>query len=970
MDSSGLETTLRSAEQADLRPNTMLQELRRRMFGQSDQVRIGRFQLLKVLGEGGHGSVFEAYDEQLARSVALKVLNPGMLGADPEGASRRLLREAQALAQLNHPHVVQVYDSGRQGDRVWVAMELVRGASLRTWLRDIDAGRAANGLQIFDKLRQAGRGLAAAHELGIVHRDFKPENVLVGDDGRVRVADFGLARASTEDEEGRTEESLSGADVVDEAPLGSLTRTGQVLGTPRYMAPEQFGGATTQACDQFAFCVTAWEAMTGHYPYEGTNAVELLAAFTDEAIDQTHAARLPRGMRKALMRGMSADPAARHPTIAALLEALGNPRRARARRRLAVLGAGAVVTAAAVGSLMSTSASCRRGGGIVADAWGPAQREQITAAFLATEVGFAESAAQRAVEGLESRASRWAELYDEACRINAGDDDAPDYALQTGCLRKRLSEIRAAATVLGEADTTTVGNVVQVLGTVKDLDACGDLAVLRAEARQFEGQEPPPEVGAFDERLITAEARIAAGQVEKSLPELEVLLEEAEALGYAPILAAVEYVYGRLLAFSDPLASVEHLQNAFQFSLEAGDARTGALTAVSLAEHYGYNQADEARGRQWIAYARSLAKRLPVDGLEQDIQHLTGLLLRSESRFAEALEAMQAARKLPLEPDRRVNVDETIGQLQLYLGHYSASVQTHDDLVAYTKSNFGDDHPNYASALISAASADMATGNAQRARTRARQALAIMEASGIGLDSAHVGVATLDAGLIEAWVGDPREALDLLGKAEANLRHSLDPSTGIFADVTAQSAVALYAEGKLDKALSTVERALEEFEVVRGGDVPSTSYVHSARGEILLALGRSEDAEAAFRHSREGNVADEATGDLAVDDVNIGAALTAQGKLEAAEPLIVDAIADLEERGFALHLGLGYWRLGQLRLAQGRFDDAEAQLQRALKESPRAGVSESAIRADLERARNRHAVPPVTADTPSAVEPN
>lgn len=952
MDSSGLETTLRAAEQADLRPNTMLQDLRRRMFGQSDQVRIGRFQLLKTLGEGGHGSVFEAYDEQLARSVALKVLNPGMLGADPEGASRRLLREAQALAQLSHPHVVQVYDSGRQGDRVWVAMELVRGASLRAWLRDVDVSRMAKRLEVFDKLRQAGRGLAAAHEIGIVHRDFKPENVLVGDDGRVRVADFGLARASTEDD-AATEESVSAEDIADDAPLGSLTRTGLILGTPRYMAPEQFGGATTQACDQFAFCITAWEAMTGHYPYEGKTAAELLAAFADEAIDQTHAARLPRAMRRALMRGMAADPAARHPTIAALLEALGNPRRTRARRRLTVMGAGAMVTAAAVGSLMSTSASCRRGRGIVTDAWGPTQREQIEAAFRATEAGFAESAAERAIEGLESRAKRWAELYDEACRINAGDDDAPDYALQTACLRKRLSEIRAVATVLGEADTTTVGNVAQVLDTVKDLDACGDLAALQAEARQLEGNEAPPEVESFDERLITVEARIAAGQVEKSSPELEALLGEAKAIGYAPILAAVEYTYGRTWAYRDPAVSVEHLQQAFRFSLQAGDTKTAALSALGLAEHYGYSQGDAERGRQWIAYARSLGERLPVYGLEEDIQHLSALLLRSEARFAEALEALEAARKLPLTPDRRVNVVRTIGQLQLYLGQYSASVRTYDDLVAYSEANFGDDHPNYAAALISAASADMATGHAERARARAHQALEIMAASGIGLDSAHFGVATLDAGLIEAWVGDPAVALDLLAKADANLRHSLDSGTGIFADVTAQSGVAQFAAGKLDEALATLDKALEQFEDVRGGDVSTTSYVHSARGEVLFALGRYVEAEAAFRHSREGNVADEAVGDLAVDDVNIGAALTAQGKLEAAEPLIVESIADLEARGFALHLGLAYWRLGQLRLAQERYDEAVDHLERALKASPRAGVSQSAIRADLERARNR-----------------
>ena len=690
MDSTGLDTTLQAAEQADLRPNTMLQDLRRRMFGLSEQVRIGRFQLVKALGEGGHGSVFEAYDEQLARKVALKVLNPAMLGADPEGASRRLLREAQALAQLNHPHVVQVYDSGRQGDRVWVAMELVRGASLRAWLRDADASRAAKRLEIFDLLRQAGRGLAAAHEIGIVHRDFKPENVLVGEDGRVRVADFGLARASSEEDE----ETVDDAGPVDDAPLGALTRTGQILGTPRYMAPEQFGGATTQACDQFAFCVTAWEALTGHYPYEGKNASELLVAFENEAIDQAHVARLPRAVRRALSRGMSADPEARHPSIDALLQALGNPRRTRARRRLAVLGVAAITTAGIAGSLVSTGASCRRGRGIVADVWGASQREQIEKAFLATEVGYAESAAQRAVEGLESQAKHWAELYDETCRINAGDEESADYVLETGCLRKRLAEIRAAATVLADADATTVGNVAQVLATVKDLDLCGDLVTLRAEARQLEGTERPPEVDAFNERLVTVEARIAAGQIEQSMAKLEVLLEEAKAVDYAPILAAVEYTSGRLWVYSDPKIAAQHLQEAFRHSLAAGDTKTGALVAVSLAQHFGHSEGDADRGRQWLEYARALGGRMPVAALEEDIQHLEGLLLRREGRFAESLEALEAALQLPaLPPDRRTDVVETIGQLQLYLGRYAASVETYDDLLAYSATTFGEDPP-------------------------------------------------------------------------------------------------------------------------------------------------------------------------------------------------------------------------------------------------------------------------------------
>lgn len=930
----------------------MLQDIRQRMFGRTEQLRIGRFQLHEPLGEGGQGSVFEAYDEQLARGVALKVLNPAMLGADPERASRRLLREAQALAQLSHPNVVQVYDSGRQDERVWVAMELVRGASLRAWIRDAGARSAANWLEVFDLLQQAGRGLVAAHEIGIIHRDFKPDNILVGDDGRVRVADFGLARATME---GNAETAEHVLEPEDGRSGGSLTRTGQILGTPRYMAPEQFDGVTTKACDQFAFSVTAWEALTGRYPFRGQTPTELLVSFTEHVIDETTAAHLPRRVRQALTRGMSPDPSARHPSVIGLLEALGNPRGTRARRRVAVLVGAGLACAVVIGNVASTQASCDRGRGIVSDVWGPTQRTEIESAFRATELAFAQSAAARTVESLESRAGRWAELYDETCRIHTGDEESSDHALKARCLRERLAEIKAVTVVLGEADATTVGNAVQVLQTANDPAVCSDLLALREEARQFAGgAEERPDAEPFREKLKVVEARIAAGQLEPAKAEMDALLKEAKAVGDARILTAVENTAGVVWAHLDPKTAVEHFLEAFRYALAAGDTKTGALAAVGLARQFGYSEGDVARGRQWIAFARSLNERLPVAALEEDIRVLEGHLLRREGRFGEALEALEATLSLPeLPPDRRTQVLEASAQMQLYLGRYRESVETFDALLALSRSTFGEDHGNYATTLSAAAVADMQVGNAERSRARAQAAVAKLTTSQLGLDSALAGVAILDAGLVEAWVGDHEAALELLARAESNLRGSVDESTGLLADVQVHSAIALYAAGELDEALARLDRAEQELEAIYGGDVPVMSYVHSARGEVLFALGRYDEAEEEFRRSRKGNEADGAVGEMAVDDLNLGSVLVAQGKLDPGETLIVEALEDIEDRGFGLHLGLAYWRLGQLRLAQGRFDEAVEQLERALEASPRAGVPRPAVRADLDRARAR-----------------
>ena len=256
-----------------------------RLFsGPPKRVKVGRYRVEGKIGAGGMGVVYRAHDPELARDVALKLMNTAAF-ADEAEASRargRLVREARAMAKLAHPNVIHVYDVGAVDDGVFIAMELVDGDPLSKWIeRERPSWR--------DTLRcylDAGEGLAAAHEAGIVHRDFKPENVLLGSDGRVRVGDFGLA-GGPGSETGRFElpPGDSGKASVDEAVSSSLTRTGALLGTPKYMAPEQESGrSATARSDQFGFCVALYEGLYGHPPFEGDTVAKYRQAVATESV--------------------------------------------------------------------------------------------------------------------------------------------------------------------------------------------------------------------------------------------------------------------------------------------------------------------------------------------------------------------------------------------------------------------------------------------------------------------------------------------------------------------------------------------------------------------------------------------------------------------------------------------------------------------------------------------------------------
>jgi serine/threonine protein kinase len=330
---------------------------------------VGRYLIGGVVGRGAMGTVYEASDPDLHRKVAVKVLRADALSDVARQKMRaRLLREAQAMARLSHPEVITVYDVGSLGDQLFVAMEYVEGETLKQWC----AARPRSCAEILGVYERAGQGLAAAHEAGLVHRDFKPDNVLVARDGRVRVTDFGLARSVDGDTGWATSLDPSTVECAGSSALTStlttLTRTGALLGTPAYMAPEQLrGGAADARSDVFSFCVALYEALYRKRPFAGLTMTALRAAIEQGALRPVPGVDpVPRWLRGVILRGLRADPEQRFASMRELLDALHRAQETSRRQKAlaAWVSAGALLVAFAGGTALRKPAVTERKDGM------------------------------------------------------------------------------------------------------------------------------------------------------------------------------------------------------------------------------------------------------------------------------------------------------------------------------------------------------------------------------------------------------------------------------------------------------------------------------------------------------------------------------------------------------------------------------------------------------------------------------
>ena len=545
--------------------------------------RVGRYYVLEGLGAGGMGVILAAYDPELDRRVAVKLLRagPGPL------ASARLLREAQALARVSHPNVVQIHDTGVQDDQVFLAMELVDGVNLRVWL-DEGPRPWRTILRVFV---EAGRGLAAAHAAGIVHRDFKPENVLIGRDGRARVADFGLARQVAE-----TSDVAATEPVPSTSLAASLTASGAILGTPAYMSPEQFAGTRAdERSDLFSFCVALYEALYRRRPFAGDDLPTLVGNMLSGRVQDPPAGPVPRTILALLRRGLAHAPAARPASMEALLAGLTYDPSARRNRWLVAAGlatAASGLTAALTLATPRAAASVCTAEDTLVDLWNPDVKAALADKIAAV---VASPAARAHVDaGLDAYARDWQAARHDACidHHRGGESDAV-FDARTRCLDRRRSALDGALRLL--RDARPGDDVARVIAGLPAIDACARVDELLAEPAR-----DPALVAAVQPLLDDARALADAGRFADAAAATRTAVDLAA--GDRGLLGLARLADGRReMMRDDSRAATAALRLALADAVAARDDRTAGEAVARLL--YARAQTDRERPDEILADA-------------------------------------------------------------------------------------------------------------------------------------------------------------------------------------------------------------------------------------------------------------------------------------------------------------------------------------------------------------------------------
>ena len=577
--------------------------------------RVGRFTLLQRLGVGAMGVVYSAVDPELDRRIAVKLLRAPS-GPRAARAHARLLREAQAMARVTHPNVAVVHEVGTHDGDVFVAMELVRGVTLQAWLKH----KPRTWREVVEVFMQAARGLAAAHAAGLVHRDFKPSNAMLGDDGRVRVLDFGLCFTG-----GPTEGNDS--DATETSHTGDLrnTQREEIVGTPAYMPPEQFirGGVAGPASDQFSFCASLYEGLYAQLPFAGQTVAEVTQAIAlGQLRPPPRGTRVPGWLFAVLQRGLKPDPELRFPSMAAMMRALDRGR-ARARASLALATVLATVLATGLGGFWAAhtqgraSDPCSGGVARIAEVWSPTQQAAAARAMTAAGPAFASEIWPRVSDQLGRYADDWQLAHRDACQAHRrGETSDTLLDRRMACLEQRRAALGEAVTILAEPDPDVALHALAVVSRLPGLARCDDLVLLAAEV-------PPPTdpavltaIAELRPRLARVQALEHAGQPHAAARLADELVTAAESVPDRGLLAETLLTRGRLEInrLDRPSDQEAVLGRAFltAFGGRQDELATEALALRMYARSRAPGRAPLALDD--LALARELLARLPSAG--------------------------------------------------------------------------------------------------------------------------------------------------------------------------------------------------------------------------------------------------------------------------------------------------------------------------------------------------------------------
>lgn len=819
---------------------------------------IGRYVVLGSLGAGGGGEVFAAYDPQLDRKVAVKRLRSG---SDTE----LLLREARMLAKLRHPGVVTVYDVGvDEDDEAYLAMELVEGKDLGRWLEEHGS---TSGPRKLAMLRATALGLHAAHQAGVVHGDVKPANILVGDDHRVLVGDFGVARL-----------------------VSALEGEGRVAGTPLFMAPEQDDGHPGDVrSDVFAFAATAWQTLTGTHPFANTSGSEVTpasgttAAMVGEGTASTSGAAglvavaeakrlgppalpeplpsLPRARElfEVLRAGLQPAPDARPESMDAFIEVMTPKAPSRwwvPAVALGTVGGAAALVLGGPGEETRCLGSSER----LVDIWTPARADALQGHWETMGPPWQAQAAELR-HTFDDYAQRWIAAHHANCEATSilVEQSQSDADLRSRCLLDARAALSASVSLLEDADVEVARRSDSLAQSLPNLERCADVRQIEAQTRIPDDPALRADVDAVRDALPAARAELWAARFAEAHAAMVPLVEQASALGYVPLKVELAPSWADVLSRTgDTKAAYEVwetcVQEGLEYGLHAHAFRCASQMAEALAQRDSRLEAAEA----WVTIAQGLAERPDVrESAAEDVLRVRSVVAYEASDYARALEL-----------DR--------------------------ELVQRRSERLGPKHQLVGTALVSQGNSELRTGDLQSAEATHIRAREVLEAA-VGPDHPVTASALMNLGTVLESRGAHEEALALLRDAERILAAALGPEHEELSLLHTNIAVNLTALGEFDDAMAEYRTGLAIVEGRRGPGHVEAGRIKMNMGVVELREQEFEDARKTLREALD--ILEASLPELHEHRIscklNLALALASLGDIASARPLLEDV---LEER--------------------------------------------------------------------------